>query len=410
MCFALFFFFFDVFITRINGSTLKERCINGAFKYALLFEYLFVARILIAANVDVDTVDDDGRTTLSNAAYRGKLDFVKKLIAAKADVDKADSQGKTPLIHAASYIYPYPIDRDIIKFKTQVVKELIAAKADVNKTDFEGRTPLIHAARYGYLEATVELMNAGSDLLLITKNQFSEETVIDRISSFTPSKVCIYRLIENKYQGLNPVAKLELLKAFSFMSNNYNKFSQFYSKDEIEAVKASLQGIDYIDELTRLIRFEINTVEGCQKLDNQILLLKGILENLDKYSEVGIKLNKHKIQLFCLKARGAVNIKYADYAKTIKNSIKALMPKDNAEDSDTRAEANSSADKPVGLTDLPNEIFAKIFHEVLLENKAFKQNPMYGEVKLLCATSLLCNISMLHDHLKELGAEIASFE
>jgi hypothetical protein len=290
------------------------------------------------------------------------------------------------------------------------VRELLAAKADVNKLDSKGNSVLLLAARSANLDLLKELMNAGSDLLLTTQNQELENTVIHKISRDTRSKTSFEKIIHNNYQGLNLVAKLELLRAFSFISDNYDKFSQFLSKETIEAVKASLEVIDYINELTKLIRFDMDTAEGRHALDEKVRQLQHITEHINKYTKIGIVIDKYKIQKFIIEATNAVNRKYANFKGTIKSSIKALIPKEEVEDSNAKAEASSSASKPLELTDLPNEIFAKIFSEVLLENRIFKQNPVDGEAKLICATDLLCDMSKLNDHLKELGASLANFE
>jgi len=57
---------------------------------------------LIREGVDVNSVDQEGRTALWFAANRGHVECGTALLNAKADVDKPDEDGFTPL-HRASY-------------------------------------------------------------------------------------------------------------------------------------------------------------------------------------------------------------------------------------------------------------------------------------------------------------------
>ncbi|KAG5791267.1 hypothetical protein H9Q69_009693 [Fusarium xylarioides] len=100
--------------------------------------------------VDVDAIDEKGRSSLLLAAQRGFGTVVKLLLDAGAAPDKADKLGRTPL----SWRVKCP----------DIVGLLLQAKADMNTSDIYQHSPLSYAAARAY-ETTVKLLlEHGADI------------------------------------------------------------------------------------------------------------------------------------------------------------------------------------------------------------------------------------------------------
>ena len=116
---------------------------EGSFLEGMLFyaaRYGDTIRVEeLLKEVNVNTVDKDGRTPLCVAAWNGQLDVVKLLLKSIGiDVNKSDMVGRTPL-HLASH-----------RGHGEIVKVLLKDnRIRVNMADREGFTPLIEAAFSG---------------------------------------------------------------------------------------------------------------------------------------------------------------------------------------------------------------------------------------------------------------------
>lgn len=102
---------------------------------------------------ELDQIDHRGRTTLSWAAARGKLDAVQQLLQRGADPDKADMSGKTPCHWCST--------------STQCLKALLDAGADIGAITRDGRTIMMEMIKYshGEIMSFVELLLArGADV------------------------------------------------------------------------------------------------------------------------------------------------------------------------------------------------------------------------------------------------------
>lgn len=105
---------------------------------------------LIANNVDVETADEDGRTPLIEAAWRGYGRIATKLLQAGAQLDKSDKSGNTPMAWAA------------INGHANLIVTLIKAGASVDAADAQGFTPLMRAAWNGHSASVNALLAAGA--------------------------------------------------------------------------------------------------------------------------------------------------------------------------------------------------------------------------------------------------------
>ena len=114
-------------------------------------------RQLIQYGQDVNSRGDSyGTTPLIVAADSDHDQVVCELIRAGADVNGKDNNKRTAL-HWASWRGHY-----------SVVKTLIEAGANINEQDWRGRTPLMMAAHMSYDNIVVELIRAGADVSVVS--------------------------------------------------------------------------------------------------------------------------------------------------------------------------------------------------------------------------------------------------
>jgi hypothetical protein len=104
------------------------------------------------SNLQVDSMDSQGRTALHRAAGCGHERVIRTLLEANADVNKQDSGRMTPLHWA------------ICNRHERVVEMLLKANADVNKPDESGITPLRYAIFKGNERVVEMLLKANGDV------------------------------------------------------------------------------------------------------------------------------------------------------------------------------------------------------------------------------------------------------
>ncbi len=110
-------------------------------------------RILLETDVDVDAVDDSGRTALHWAVDYDVKDIagLKLLLDRGADVNVQDTDGNTVLMGA------------VFGRESSTAQFLLDAGADANMIDIEGKTALHLAAQHGYWDMITILLSAGAD-------------------------------------------------------------------------------------------------------------------------------------------------------------------------------------------------------------------------------------------------------
>ena len=128
----------------------------------------FGADVNAGVNECSTSLDNQGATPLSVAAYYGNDEVVKVLIKAGADVNAKDGDGMTALHSSAGYRSPsYNPDHS---GHDAVVKILIKAGAHVNVKANDGGTPLhraVMAVRYETIKTLIEAgaeVTAGADI------------------------------------------------------------------------------------------------------------------------------------------------------------------------------------------------------------------------------------------------------
>jgi len=113
-----------------------------------------------APGIDVNPVDEKGRTTLRLASEKGNTEMVRVLLASPGiDVNRADKDGETPLYGASSGGH------------LEVVKLLLAGPGIiVNQADKDGETPLFGASDNCEIEV-VKLLLAAPGIGVFNKNK-----------------------------------------------------------------------------------------------------------------------------------------------------------------------------------------------------------------------------------------------
>ena len=120
--------------------------------WAVHWDDLETADVLLAAGARVDAANDYGVVPLALASTNGSLAMVERLLGAGADPNAPDEHGATPLMFAAR------------TGRVDVVGALLARGADVDARDAaHGQTALMWAAAAGHADVLRLLLDAGAD-------------------------------------------------------------------------------------------------------------------------------------------------------------------------------------------------------------------------------------------------------
>lgn len=139
----------------LNLKTLNQGL--RTFKHLLLRQAIQAgnqARIasLLQGTIEVNRVDEDGRTLLHDAAQMNALAVVRVMLERGADVNKQDAQGITPLHLAARSGH------------AEVVSVLLKHNVDIDARDEFAQTPLFEAAENGQESIVALLLQAGANV------------------------------------------------------------------------------------------------------------------------------------------------------------------------------------------------------------------------------------------------------
>ncbi|XP_042417823.1 probable protein S-acyltransferase 23 [Zingiber officinale] len=143
-----------------------------ALHWAAVHGSIPVADVLLQNGARVEAVDISGYRAVHVAAQYGQTSFLNHIIAKYgADHDPPDNDGRSPL-HWASY-----------KGYTDVIRLLLFRDAYQGRQDGNGCTPLHWAALGGNLEACTVLVHTGNKRELVIKDK----------NGFTPAKLATSR-------------------------------------------------------------------------------------------------------------------------------------------------------------------------------------------------------------------------
>lgn len=143
----------DVNTVNRQGNTLLTQSIQRDLPE--LFDYLMQRK------ARVNLRNRNGETALSIAAYLGRARYVQRLVDAGAEVNFF---GWPPLAYAA------------YNGHTEIVEYLIKRGADVDAKTENGSTALFFAARFGHIETVRALLKHQADPTIVNEN---DETAVD---------------------------------------------------------------------------------------------------------------------------------------------------------------------------------------------------------------------------------------
>jgi ankyrin repeat protein len=129
---------------------------NNAFvEYAACGDRAIV-ELFLAAGLNVNARNKDGRSAILLAAQDGRADVVQTLLVHRADIDQPSQgeyeQGKTALMFAAQ------------RGHAKIVEMLLDAGVKVNATNHAGKTALMYAAEAGWTAAVQMLLARGASI------------------------------------------------------------------------------------------------------------------------------------------------------------------------------------------------------------------------------------------------------
>ncbi len=148
------------------GADQKEKALIAAIDS----NFPVIVKTLLARGIN--TKGKSGEELLRVASQAGMLELVKMLLANKVNVNAVDEQGRTALLQATS-----PCGTGICDDRVGVAKALLKAGADVNLANKDGQTPLFYATYPGDTEMVQLLLEAGADVTVKMKDG---ETVLQR--------------------------------------------------------------------------------------------------------------------------------------------------------------------------------------------------------------------------------------
>ncbi|NIA01610.1 MAG: hypothetical protein GWO83_00515 [Bacteroidia bacterium] len=156
-----------------------------ALRWAAIRGHREVARLLVEAGSDPNSVGDDGGTSLHGAAHHDDMDMMAALLEAGGDITLRNRWGRTPLHVAARRGCP------------GVARLLLDAGADPEATTAEGWSTLNVAYRGGHPELVNLLLDAGAD----TELADSEGRRPGDVKLERPTPITLSRRVLDQYVG-----------------------------------------------------------------------------------------------------------------------------------------------------------------------------------------------------------------
>jgi ankyrin repeat protein len=137
-------------ITLDARNQSKARSLSLLF-YAARNGHLNNISQILDEGVDVNSLDADGRSSLSLAAEHGWSDVVHALTSRNADPNLQDNYGGSPLSWASRYGH------------STIVEHLLDRGANSDSPDMDGQSPLSAVSQHGHVQTAMILLKHGAN-------------------------------------------------------------------------------------------------------------------------------------------------------------------------------------------------------------------------------------------------------
>ena len=111
-----------------------------------------IVQQLLAAGVDIETRDTQGRTALLLATHHNAVETARTLIESGADVNAMDNISDSPYLYAGA------------EGRLEILRMTLDHGADLTSVNRYGGTALIPAAHHGHIETVRELLQTATDI------------------------------------------------------------------------------------------------------------------------------------------------------------------------------------------------------------------------------------------------------
>ena len=126
----------------MGRTALHWACLNGFDEFV---------RMLLKANADTETADNNLQTAVCMAAQRNQAEIVALLLNYQADPNKKDMNDRNAIIYACEHV------------NEDMIRHLLRAFVDVNVRDRDGKTPLNLIVDAGHKRLVKELVDGGAE-------------------------------------------------------------------------------------------------------------------------------------------------------------------------------------------------------------------------------------------------------
>jgi hypothetical protein len=183
----------------IEIMTKRDNQGRSFLHYAAFRGELLMAKQLFCLGFPVDTTDKNLNTSLHVAGENGQLSFVTFLLQQGANINRQNIEGKTAL-HLS-----------VERGQTQVANLLLNSGASANIQDLQGATPLHYSAANGTNDISKLLLQYGA---FVNSRDFAKETPL--FYAIRESNSSAVDLFVNKYNADLSITNEDLETPLSF--------------------------------------------------------------------------------------------------------------------------------------------------------------------------------------------------
>lgn len=151
----------DLLLSNGVDGSVRDNAGNSAYHYVVLNNRIDLIPYLVKYKLDYNVANTYGKTPLHEAVSFKRNQIVDMLLKQGADVTIRDNWGRQPL-------------HDAVKAgNIEAIQMLIAVGAPIGERDAAGNTPLHHAVKEKYEVVSRYLLNIGSDVYAVNKENLS---------------------------------------------------------------------------------------------------------------------------------------------------------------------------------------------------------------------------------------------